>query len=304
VAQFLNVDQNSTVKAMIFKVDSEKYCMALIRGDYEVNEVKLKNVLKASEVEIATDEEIKELGLEKGYLGPIGIKDIKIVVDSTVVAMKNYVSGANEIDKHYLNTNHNRDYEIDLQGDIRTVKLEETCPRCEQGKLKSARGIEVGQIFKLGTKYSKALGAKYTNEEGKGLDMVMGCYGIGVSRTMAAAVEQNYDDYGIIWPMSIAPYHVDIIPANIKDNEQMRIANRLYETMMEEGIEVILDDRNERPGFKFKDADLIGFPLKIIVGKSVTAGKVELKYRKSGEKEEIEIENIIEYIKKVINDKI
>lgn len=303
VAEFLKLNPEDTIKAMIFKVDDE-FCMALIRGDYEVNEIKLKNVLKGSEIEIATDEDIKKLGLVKGYIGPVGVKNIKIIADLTIKNMKNYVSGANESNKHYINTNHDRDYKLEITADIRKVKLEEKCPRCESGKLKSARGIEVGQIFKLGTKYSKALGCNYLNEEGKITEMVMGCYGIGVSRTMAAAVEQNYDENGIIWPMSIAPYHVDIIPANVKDGEQMRIANTIYDKMIQEGVEAIIDDRDERPGFKFKDADLIGFPLKIIVGKSVTGGKVELKYRDKDEKEEIEIENIIEYVKKIIKERI
>lgn len=303
VAEFLKLNPEDTIKAMIFKVDDE-FCMALIRGDYEVNEIKLKNVLKGSDIEIATDEDIKKLGLVKGYIGPVGVKNIKIIADLTIKNMKNYVSGANESNKHYINTNHDRDYKLEITADIRKVKLEEKCPRCESGKLKSARGIEVGQIFKLGTKYSKALGCNYLNEEGKITEMVMGCYGIGVSRTMAAAVEQNYDENGIIWPMSIAPYHVDIIPANVKDGEQMRIANTIYDKMIQEGVEAIIDDRDERPGFKFKDADLIGFPIKIIVGKSVTGGKVELKYRDKDEKEEIEIENIIEYVKKIIKERI
>ncbi|NLK62217.1 MAG: proline--tRNA ligase [Fusobacteria bacterium] len=303
VSEFLKKQESDTLKALIYKVDEEFY-MVLIRGDYDINEIKLKNRLNATEVEQATDEDIEKLGLKKGYIGPVGITNIKIIADKTVKSLKNYISGGNVKDKHYINVNHNRDYKLDEFFDIRKVKLGEGCPRCESGKLNSARGIEVGQIFKLGRKYTEALNCTYLNEEGKTNHMIMGCYGIGVSRTMAAAIEQNNDENGIIWPMSIAPYHVIIIPANVKDDEQMRVANTIYDKMKKENIEVVLDDRDERPGFKFKDADLIGFPIKIVVGKGVTAGKVELKFRSEDDKIEIEIENIIKYTKDRIAEKL
>ena len=301
VAEFLNLPMDKTVKAMVFKVDGN-YVIALIRGDYEINDVKLKNILKASEIELASNEEIEKIGLLKGFIGGVGIKDIKIVADLTVKNMKNYVTGANEADYHFINTNHEKDYEINDFADIRTVKVGEKCPRCKDGELKIARGIEVGQVFKLGKKYSSAMNCVYLDENGKSCEMVMGCYGIGVSRTMAATIEQNYDENGIIWPMSIAPYHVDVIPANVKDNEQMKTADIIYQKLLEEGVEVVIDDRDERAGFKFKDADLIGFPIKIIAGKGVTNGKVEMVCRKTGEKEELNIDEVVDRVKKLIKE--
>ncbi|BDU50598.1 proline--tRNA ligase [Haliovirga abyssi] len=298
VAEFLGVEKINTVKAMIFKTEEEFY-MVLIRGDYEVNEVKLKNLLKVSEVTLANDAEIEKLNLHKGFLGPVGVK-LKIIADETIKNMKNYVTGGNDIDNHYINTNHNKDYSVETFADIRIVKLGEKCPRCSDGVLNSARGIEVGQIFKLGTKYSEALKCNFINENGRQQPMLMGCYGIGVSRTMAAAVEQNYDESGIIWPISIAPYIVDVIPVNMKDKEQVEVAEKLYNNLKENGIEVAIDDRKERAGFKFKDADLIGFPVKVIVGKGIATGKVEVVNRKTGEKEDIEIEELLNYINKLI----
>ena len=301
VAEFLGLPTDKTVKGMVFKSD-EKFVLALIRGDYEVNEVKLKNALRLPDIELATNEEIESLGLVKGFIGPVGVEKLTIVADLTVKGMKNYVTGANEVDFHNVNTNHDRDYKVETYADIRTVKVGEKCPRCSEGELKIARGIEVGQVFKLGQKYSKAMNCVYLDENGKTKEMIMGCYGIGVSRTMASTIEQNYDENGIIWPMAIAPYHVALIPANIKDAEQMAVADKLYQKMMEEGIEVVMDDRDERAGFKFKDADLIGFPIKLVVGKGVTNGKVEVSLRKTGIKEEINVEEVMDYIKKTIKE--
>lgn len=301
VAEFLGMPADKTVKGMIFKSD-EKFILALIRGDYEVNEVKLKNALRLPEIELATNEEIEALGLVKGFIGPVGVKNLTIVADLTVKGMKNYVTGGNEVDYHNINTNHERDYKADMFADIRTVKVGEKCPRCSEGELKIARGIEVGQVFKLGKKYSESMNCVYLDENGKTKEMIMGCYGIGVSRTMASTIEQNYDENGIIWPMAIAPYHVALIPANVKDAEQMAVADKLYQKMLEEGIEVVMDDRDERAGFKFKDADLIGFPIKLVVGKGVTNGKVEVSLRKTGAKEEINVEEVMDYIKKTIKD--
>lgn len=301
VAEFLGLPTDKTVKGMVFKSD-EKFVLALIKGDYEVNEVKLKNALRLPDIELATNEEIESLGLVKGFIGPVGVEKLTIVADLTVKGMKNYVTGANEVDFHNVNTNHDRDYKVEIYADIRTVKVGEKCPRCSEGELKIARGIEVGQVFKLGQKYSKAMNCVYLDENGKTKEMIMGCYGIGVSRTMASTIEQNYDENGIIWPMAIAPYHVALIPANIKDAEQMAVADKLYQKMMEEGIEVVMDDRDERAGFKFKDADLIGFPIKLVVGKGVTNGKVEVSLRKTGIKEEINVEEVMDYIKKTIKE--
>ncbi len=301
VAAFLNLPMEKTVKAMIFKSE-DKFILALIRGDYEINEVKLKNALKLSEIEMATNEEIEAIGFKKGFIGAVGAEKIEIIADLSVKPMKNYVTGANETDYHYINTNHGKDYKLENFADIRTVKVGEKCSRCGEGELKIARGIEVGQVFKLGKKYSMSMNCVFLDENGKSKEMIMGCYGIGVSRTMAATVEQNYDENGIIWPIAIAPFHVDIIPANTKDGEQMGVAERIYQKMVEEGIEAVLDDRDERAGFKFKDADLIGFPIKIVVGKGVTNGKVEFVIRRTGEKEEINIEEAINRVKKILKD--
>ncbi|MGM0508591.1 MAG: proline--tRNA ligase [Fusobacteriota bacterium] len=302
VAKYIKVDPSKTVKSMLFKAD-DKFVMALVKGSYEVNEIKLKNSLNASKIELATEEEIKDLGLERGFLGPIDVEKIKIVADKTVKAMKNYITGGNEVDIHYKNTNHGRDYEIDLVADIRKVKVGEPCPKCD-GKLETARGIEVGQIFKLGTKYSESMDCIFDDDQGETHPMVMGCYGIGVSRTMAAAIEQNYDKRGIIWPMSIAPYQVVIIPISTKDDEQMEVANKIHEELESRGVDVVLDDRDGRVGSKFADADLIGFPIKIVAGRGVSDGEVELEFRTGGDDQNIKIENIVDYVVEQIEEQI
>jgi prolyl-tRNA synthetase len=303
VVEYLNVPVTQTVKAMMYKdIDTEKVYMALIRGDFEVNEVKLKNTVGAmQDLELLTDEELEKLNLVKGYIGPFGMDlgDITIIADKTVTGIANHTAGGNKIDTHYLNLNLGKDYKVSKVADIRNVKVGEGCPKCG-GKLESARGIEVGHIFKLGDKYSKALGASYLDQNGKSKDMLMGCYGIGVSRTVAAAIEQNNDEYGIVWPMSIAPYLVDVIPANMKDKDQSELAEKLYAELKENNIDTIIDDRNERPGFKFKDADLIGFPIKLIVGRGAKDGLVEVKVRKTNEAFEVKVEDVITFIKDLI----
>ena len=303
VVEYLNVPVTQTVKAMMYKdIDTEKVYMALIRGDFEVNEVKLKNTVGAmQDLELLTDEELEKLNLVKGYIGPFGMDlgDITVIADKTVTGIANHTAGGNKIDTHYLNLNLGKDYKVSKIADIRNVKVGEGCPKCG-GKLESARGIEVGHIFKLGDKYSKALGASYLDQNGKSKDMLMGCYGIGVSRTVAAAIEQNNDEYGIVWPMSIAPYLVDVIPANMKDKDQSELAEKLYAELKENNIDTIIDDRNERPGFKFKDADLIGFPIKLIVGRGAKDGLVEVKTRKTNEAFEVKVEEVITFIKDLI----
>ena len=303
VVEYLNVPASQTVKAMMYKdIETEEVFMVLIRGDFEVNEVKLKNIVGSSQgLELLTDEELEKLNLIKGYIGPFGMDlgNIKIVADKTITGIANHTAGGNKLDTHYLNMNYGKDYKAHIVADVRNAKVGEGCPRCK-GKLKSARGIEVGHIFKLGDKYSKSLGATFLDQNGKSKVMVMGCYGIGVSRTVASAIEQNNDEYGIIWPMSIAPYLVDVIPANIKDKEQVEIAEKLYADLETENIDTIIDDRNERPGFKFKDADLIGFPIKLIVGRGAKEGLVEIKLRKTNEVIEVKIEDAILTIKEII----
>lgn len=301
VASFLNIPVQKTVKAMMYKdvVTDEPY-MVLIRGDFEVNDVKLKNIIDTIDVELLNDDEIEKLGFVKGYIGPVNLNnEIKIIADNSVFEIDNQVVGGNKENAHYINANIERDYKVDIKGDIRTVKIGECCPKCS-GKLDSARGIESGHIFKLGDKYSKALNATYLDETGKSKVMEMGCYGIGVSRTMAAAIEQNNDEFGIIWPSSIAPFIVDIIPANMKNEEQVKIAEELYEKLRENNMEPILDDRDERIGFKLKDGDLIGYPFKVVCGKRAEEGIVEVKIRRTNETLEIEKDKVVECIKELL----
>ena len=301
VAAFFNIPTSRTVKAIVLKEafgKNDKYYMALIRGDYEVNTIKVKNLVNAAvELEMINDSDMEKLNLVKGFIGPVGLnnENIKIVMDESVKFMKNFTLGPNKKDHHYINSNIS-DFKYDMTGDIREAKEGEKCPRCG-GTLKIARGIEVGHIFELGTKYSEAMKANVLDENGKQATLKMGCYGIGVSRIMSAAIEQNYDENGIIWPVNIAPYEVDVIIPNIKDKDQVRVAEDVYQLLKDHNIDVILDDRDERAGFKFKDADLIGFPLKIITGKSIAEGKVEVKDRKTGNTEIVEIGTLLDYVK-------
>ena len=302
IAKFLNIPVEQTVKAMMYKdVVTDQAYMVLIRGDFEVNEVKLKNLINTIDVALLTDEELEQLGLIKGFIGPVGIdtSKITIIADKSIVNISNHTAGGNKYDTHYINTNFGRDYNTDIIADVRTVVVGEKCPKCG-GELASARGIETGHIFKLGDKYSKALNATFLDENGKSQVMEMGCYGIGVSRTMAAAIEQNNDENGIIWPVALAPYVVDVIPANMKAEEQVELAEYLYKALQSENIDVILDDRDERIGFKFKDADLIGYPFKIVCGKKAAEGIVEIKIRKTNETIEINKEDVLNKIKELM----
>ena len=302
LAEYLNIPLEKTVKALMYKDSgTDEVYLVLIRGDFEVNEVKLKNALNAVAVEMIADEEIEKLGLIKGYIGPYKLPTdkVKIIADLSVMEVSNHVVGAHQKDYHYINVNYGRDYTADIVKDIRTVKVGETCSRSE-GKLLSARGIECGHVFKLGKKYSEALKATYLDEKGQAQTMLMGCYGIGVSRTMAAAIEQNYDENGIIWPVAIAPYIVDVIPANTKNETQLFLAEEIYKNLKAENIDTMIDDRNEKPGFKFKDADLIGFPFKVVVGKRAEENIVELKIRKTGETLEISKDEVISKIKELM----
>lgn len=302
IAEYLGLETSQTVKAIMFKdTASKKVYMALMRGDYEINEVKLKNLLNATELVMLTDSEIEDLNLKKGYMGPYNLdtENIILIADETVTKAVNHTAGGNKMDTHYINVNYGRDYEADIVGDIRTVKKGEGCPRCS-GTLDSARGIETGHVFKLGTKYSESMKASFLDENGKSNIMTMGCYGIGVSRTTAAAIEQNYDENGIIWPSSIAPYVVDVVPANMKNEDQVALGEKVYAELLEAGIDTILDDRNERPGFKFKDADLIGFPFKVVSGKQAAEGILEIKIRRTGETMDVKAEDVITTIKELM----
>ena len=302
IVQFLNIPYSKTVKAMMYRdMGNDQVYMVLMRGDYEVNETKLKNIVNAVEVALLTDEELEKHGLIKGFIGPYGIElgDIKVIADTAVTEINNHTAGGKKMDIHYINVNYGRDYKADIVADIKTVKVGETCERCG-GKLHSARGIEVGHIFKLGDKYSKALNATFLDDKGESKVMLMGCYGIGVSRTLASAIEQNNDEFGIIWPTALAPYIVDVIPANVKNEEQVKVAEEIYEALLNDGIDSMIDDRDERPGFKFKDADLIGFPFKVVSGKRAGEGIVELKIRRTGETLEISKDDVVSTVRELM----
>lgn len=302
VAEFLNIQPTKLIKTLIYQSDKGPI-IALVRGDREINEIKLKNQVDCVWLEMASEKDVEDItGAKVGFAGPVGLKEAyRIITDYEVMDIVNGVCGANKTDYHFINVNPNRDFKPTDVTDIRLVKEGEPCPRCS-GTLKEARGIEVGQVFKLGTKYSEALGAKFLDENGKGKVIVMGCYGIGVSRTMASAIEQNYDDDGIIWPIPIAPFHVAVIPVNNKDQEQMDVANKLYNELKANGLDALLDDRNERPGVKFKDADLIGYPVRVTLGpKTLAEGKVEIKIRRTGEINLVNIEEADKFVQDYIN---
>lgn len=300
VAAFFGIEPFHVIKTMLYKTDQEVVA-ALVRGDRDVNEIKLLNTLGALTLELADEATVQQAtGTPAGYVGPVGLKNIRIVADPEVMALTNAVAGANKRDTHLINVNANRDFKPDLVEDIRMVRAGEPCPKCG-AQLQEARGIEVGQIFKLGTKYSKVLGANFLDENGKEKPIVMGCYGIGVTRTMAAAIEQNHDQDGIIWPASIAPYHAVVIPVSPKDENQMKLAETLYQELNRAGVESVLDDRLERPGVKFKDADLIGYPLRIVVGnKAVEEGVVEIRRRRSGQTDLISLSEAVEKVREIL----
>ena len=295
VSEFLKVSPKKTVKLLMFNVDG-KIVGVVVRGDREVNEVKVANAAQASgDIIMASNEEYtKATNCEPGFGGPVGIKVDLLLVDEEVANMYNMILGANETGYHLKNVNYGRDFE-GVVGDFRKIESGEKCPKCGS-EVTIARGTEVGHIFKLGTKYSAAMNATFIDENGKNVPFVMGCYGIGVTRTMASIIEQHHDENGIIWPLSVAPYHVSVIPVNIKDEAQMKIANKLYDELRKIGVDAILDDRNERPGVKFKDSELIGIPMRVTVGKKITDGEVEFKLR-DGEMEVIKIEDVLEKVK-------
>ena len=308
LSAFLKIPSTLILKSLVYIVD-KKPIIALIRADKTVEETKLMNAVGGIDIRIATSAEIQELMEQQGFnavagfIGPKGMKNITIIADNTVKDMKNFVVGINETDKHQVGANL-EDLGLDeiKYEDIRLVEAGELCPQC--GKpLKVTRGIEVGNIFQLGTKYSKPMNAVYLDADGKTKPYIMGCYGIGISRTAAAAVEAHHDDWGIKWPLAIAPYHVTIVPVSTKDELQMTTANKIYEELLANGVEAVIDDRDERPGVKFKDADLIGFPFRITVGKTITEGNVEFVTRATGEKvamkPEVAIKQVIDAVKAI-----
>ncbi|QBO35271.1 proline--tRNA ligase [Periweissella cryptocerci] len=292
LAEFLKVDATKLIKSVVFIAD-EKPVLALVRGDYEVNDVKLKNFLDVDSLELATEEDtMKYLGAKFGSLGPVGVsEDVRIVADEFIQDMVNVTVGANEDGFHFTNVNQNRDFRIDDVLDIRVAKEGSLAPD-GQGRLVFTKGIEIGHIFKLGTRYSKALGAQVLDENGRQKDIIMGSYGIGVSRLLSAIAEQQADENGLVWPRAIAPYDIHVVPLNLNDADQARVANDVEDTLTAVGFEVLVDDRKERPGVKFADSDLIGLPIRITVGKKANENIVEVKLRKTGEMIEVRVEEL------------
>ncbi|HOQ41881.1 MAG TPA: proline--tRNA ligase [Smithellaceae bacterium] len=300
VSTFLNISPEQIVKTLIFNADG-KPCAVLIRGDHEVNEIKVKNYLGAAALELADDEMImKATGAPRGFAGAVGIK-ARVIADYSIMNLVNMVTGANKENYHLKNVNIGRDFQVESFADLRVSQPGDACPRCG-GVIKFVRGIEVGHVFKLGTKYSKAMKAVYLDRDGKEKTMIMGCYGIGIGRTVAACIEQNFDSNGIIWPIPLAPFTVIVTPVNIKESDVMKASEDIYRELLACGVESIMDDRDERAGVKFKDADLIGIPLRIVVGsKNLAQGRVELKIRRSGENRLYETGKIVDEVRKIID---
>lgn len=301
VAKFLNVKESQLIKTMIFTVDEDYQIAVLVRGDFEINPVKVKNYLGVQTFEMATEDEIlKATGGPSGFSGPHNL-EIPIYADYSVENMINSVTGANELNMHLVNVNLGRDFNVKVFGDFRLALEGETCARCKEGKYQQFKGIEVGQVFRLGTKYSESMNCTFLDEHGKSKPAVMGCYGIGVGRTAAAAIEQNHDEYGIIWPVNIAPYQVMIVSLENKNEEIINKIDNIYNELSND-FEVLYDDRNLRAGFKFKDADLIGIPVQVIAGKkSFDEGIVEVKIRRTGERVKVKPEELKSKLKEVLN---
>ncbi len=305
VSQFIGISSDLMLKSLVYKASyegNEKLICIVVRGNREVNEIKLKNAVNAIDISLADNEEVLNATKTSiGFIGPIGLDDIDIYVDEEVMDVKNGATGALEEDYHYIGVNPKRDFPSKcIIGDFHNVDEIDLCPKCS-GQLNFKRGTEVGQVFKLGKKYSEKLDCKFLDEKGENQHVTMGCYGIGVGRTMAASVEQNNDDKGIIWPKAIAPYHVIIIPVNVKNKEIVEIAEDLYKKLLKEDIEVILDDTDERAGVKFANADLIGYPIKIVIGSKTLENKtVDFKIRANGEELLVPLEESIEKIKSIL----
>jgi prolyl-tRNA synthetase len=299
----LGIESRDVIKTIIAIIDGKAIAI-LVRGDHEVNEIKVKNELGAESFEMADAMTAAKLtGAPVGFLGPIGLT-IPVLVDHAVASMSSGIAGANEIDYHLRNVSPGRDFPLARSGDFRNVVEHDSCSRCAEGSLQFYRGIEVGHVFKLGTKYSEKLKATFLDASGKEAAVIMGCYGIGVSRILSAIVEQHHDDNGINWPMAIAPFHVHIIPVSVKDEVQMKVTEELYQNMICSGIEALMDDRDERPGVKFKDADLYGIPIQIIIGKQAGEGLVEYKERGELEKKTMAIHEAINRIMERVNSSI
>lgn len=291
VADFLSLPQDRFIKTLVYKAGQDELVAVLVRGNHEINELKLTSLLGYQELALADESEVeKTTGAPPGFLGPIGLR-LRIVADQAIQGMRGAVTGANEVDAHFMEVDQERDFTPSVFADLRMAAAGDPCPRCDHGFLESHRGIEVGQIFSLGTKYSESMGVTYLDAEGRERPVEMGCYGIGITRLLAAAIEQNHDADGIIWPFTIAPCHVLVLPINYMEKAIRDVTDRLCGELLQRGIEFLLDDRDERPGVKFKDADLIGVPLRVTVGvKGLERGCVEVRWRAEGRTEEVPVE--------------
>ncbi|MEK7872172.1 MAG: proline--tRNA ligase [Nitrospirota bacterium] len=301
VSAFLGVKPDKLVKTLIYQTETGPVAV-LVRGDHEANEVRLKNLISANELMLSDQEAIEKItGGPSGFSGPVGLRGIKIVADHAIGQLSNFIVGGNEKDVHLVNVNIGRDFKVDQFSYVRKVLAGDPCPKCES-PLSIDRGIEVGQLFILGKKYSEPMSAKFLNRNGEEVFFFMGCYGIGIGRTIAAAVEQNHDKDGIIWPIPLAPFHVQVIPLNVNNEKVMITSELIYGSLLGVGIDVLIDDRDERPGVKFKDADLIGTPYHVIVGeKNLNEGFVEFKDRRTRELKKVTVEEIIDHLKGLFN---
>ncbi len=302
VCAFLKAEPRKLVKTILYEADGGTV-VALVRGDREISEPKLRRALKKDLLTMADGGVVRDLtGAEVGYAGPVGLKGVKLVADRTIVKMTNFITGANKTDYHLTNVNAGRDFSPDIVADITVATTGDKCIRCGRA-LTDYRGIEVGQIFKLGKKYSLKMNATFTDEKGIETPFTMGCYGIGITRTVAAAIEQNHDENGIVWPSAIAPFGVIVTPVSVGDAEIMSAAEKIYSELRAHGIDALLDDRDERPGVKFKDADLVGIPLRVTVGsRSLKQGKLEVRIRRTGETREVPVESACENITKLLGE--
>ncbi|SDN85394.1 prolyl-tRNA synthetase [Paenibacillus sp. yr247] len=291
LSQFLQVPPHQIIKSIAIEADGTPI-VVLLRGDYELNEIKLKQAIGANDVPMLSEADILKLGSIAGFIGPIGLKNVRIIADSSVKGMRDAVVGANELDYHLQHVELERDLPMMTYHDVRNVAQGECCSNCGH-ELSFAKGIEVGHVFKLGTKYSSSLGASFNDENGVSEPIIMGCYGIGVSRVLAAIIEQNYDERGIIWPASITPFTVHLLTVHVQDETQMKLSEEIYTTLKQAGYSVLWDDREERPGVKFNDADLLGFPLRITVGKKASKRIIECKERRSGSQYELSAKQIL-----------
>jgi prolyl-tRNA synthetase len=300
VAASLKLPPERFIKTLVYKCDQKELIAALVRGDHEINELKLQLVLGCRDIVLADQEEVAAAaGVVPGFLGPLGLR-LRTIADLAVQGIQGAVTGANEADAHYIQVDQERDFTPSAFADIRQAVAGDPCPRCEEGLLESHRGIEVGQIFYLGKKYSEALGATYLDAEGRERPIEMGCYGIGITRMVAAAIEQNHDANGIIWPFSIAPFHVLLLPINYKEQAIRKAADELYAELQKHGVEVLMDDRDERPGVKFKDADLIGIPLRVTIGtKGLEKGFLELRRRSDGRTDNVTLVGAAQTIRQI-----